>query len=165
MQFFPFVFSLQSRRSPSGPGLAHSCQGTSASKLEHTEQPPSRTCLQPKALTYVQIHFWFSEVRRDFHPKYYVCIFNAASCVTWLTLTMNNSICHSSSWMTKGKTQAEATLCGQHGRALASSLSFSGPDCGSPYLPQHHFGYCASLHPQAEPAPRDRKGALIGSYP
>lgn len=39
---------------------------------------------------------------------------------------MNNSIRHSSSWMTNGKAEAEATFSTQH-RALASSPSFLGP--------------------------------------
>lgn len=46
--------------------------------------------------------------------------------MTCLILTTNNIICLSSSWVTDGKAETEATLGVQHRGASASSLSFPG---------------------------------------
>lgn len=121
----PFL-SLQNRKSPLGPPRPSPelSRHITTSKLEHAQQPSSRTHLQPKVLTRVQIHFWFSEVRRDLPSEILYIYINAASCMTCLTLTTNNSIRHSSSWVTDGKAETEATLGVQHRGASASSLSF-----------------------------------------
>lgn len=51
--------------------------------------------------------------------------------MTCLTLTMNNSIRHSSSWVTNGKAEAEATLGVQHLRCLPGSGNVEALRCHS----------------------------------
>lgn len=136
MQFFPLLTKQEGTLGPRpSPQLS---RHMAASKLGRAQQSPSRTHLQPKILAFVQIHFWFFEVRRDFHPNIsfihihiyihiniYVNIYIYIGFFLCLTLTMNNSICHSSSWM--GKAETETAFSIQHRGALVSSPSLPGP--------------------------------------
>lgn len=114
-----------------GPGQptvvkAHHCQQAGA----HPPAPGLDPVSQPKVLTFVQTHFRFSEVSRDFYPKYLKItkkIFFQCCLLTCLTLTMNNSVRHLSSWTTSGKAEAEAILAGGAQRSPGNSPALPGP--------------------------------------
>lgn len=124
MQFFPF-FPYRTGRVPwaqAWPRVvkAHHYQQAGARPAALTENPfaaqSSDSCTNS-----------FLVLRSQKGPSIPNTIYiNAASCMTCLTLTMDNSIRHSSSWVTNGKAETEATLGVQHRGASASSLAFPG---------------------------------------
>lgn len=151
----PFL-SLQNRKSPLGPGLAQSCQGTTlpASWSTPSSPHPEPICSPSSDSCTNSLLVLRSQKGPSIPNTIYI---NAASCMTCLTLTMNNSIRHSSSWVTNGKAETEATLGVQHRGASPAPCLSLGQAMWKPLFATAPLWQSLS---RGKSAPRDSKGAL-----